>query len=194
MATGLDGRGGRGSMGGTGGEGGTATARTPGPYGQKPGARDGMGQHASLVMLLALGLLLGALSGLVVLPAAQHLRSLQTGERVQATLHTGGSCMIGHCRVAFEADGRAVVADLPVGSGGGKESAGAPVAVRYQPDDPRTVAREADTGGGGALVLAVISGGAALLVLALSAVAAFFMARQRRTEKAAAGLGAAGPA
>ncbi|MFJ7192064.1 hypothetical protein [Streptomyces bacillaris] len=128
-----------------------------------------------------------------MLPAAQHLRSLQTGERVQATLHTGGSCMIGHCRVAFEADGRAVVADLPVGSGG-KESVGAPVAVRYQPDDPRTIAREADTGGGGALVLAVISGGAALLVLALSAVAAFFMARQRRTEKAAAGLGAAGPA
>ncbi|MFF5828945.1 hypothetical protein ACF1D2_27425 [Streptomyces bacillaris] len=63
MATGLDGRGGRGgrgSKGGTGGEGGTATARTPGPYGQKPGGQDGVGQNASLVMLLALGLLLGA--------------------------------------------------------------------------------------------------------------------------------------
>ncbi|MEQ4609981.1 hypothetical protein ACIQIG_20085 [Streptomyces bacillaris] len=82
---------------------------------------------------------------------------------------------------------------LPVGSGGGKESVGASVAVRYQPDDPRTVAREADTGGGGALVLAVISGGAALLVLGLSAVAAFFMARQRRTERAAI-LETAGPA
>ncbi len=87
MATGLDGRGGRGSKGGTGCEGGTATARTPGPYGQKPGARDGMGQHASLVMLLALGLLLGALSGLVMLPAAQHLRSSRpaSGSRPRCT-------------------------------------------------------------------------------------------------------------
>lgn len=193
MATGLDGRGGTGSVRGVGGVGGTTVARTPGTYGRKPGGQDGAGQRASLVMLLALGLLLGALSSLVMLPAAQHLRSLRTGERVQATLHTDGSCMIGHCRVAFEADGRAVVADLPVGSGGGKEPAGAPVALRYQPDDPRTVAREADTGGGGALVLTVISGGAALLVLTLSAVAAFFMARQRRTGKAPSPEKAASP-
>ncbi|MFD3751529.1 hypothetical protein ACFWVT_15050 [Streptomyces cyaneofuscatus] len=129
-----------------------------------------------------LGLLLGALSLLVMLPAAQHLRSLQDGERAQATLHTAGSCMAGHCQVKFEADGRTVIADLPVGSGGGKQSAGAALAVRYQADDPQVAAREEDVGGGGAAVLAALSGGAALLFLTAAAVAAIFLARQPRSE------------
>ncbi|MFC9029082.1 hypothetical protein [Streptomyces arboris] len=133
-------------------------------------------------MSLALGLLLGALSLLVMLPAAQHLRSLQDGERAQATLHTAGSCMAGHCQVKFEAGGRTVVADLPVGSGGGKESVGASLAVRYQADDARVVAREADVGGGGAAVLAALAGVAALFFLAISAVAAIFLARRPRSE------------
>ncbi|MFI5727350.1 DUF3592 domain-containing protein [Streptomyces cyaneofuscatus] len=141
-----------------------------------------MGPRASLVMSLALGLLLGALSLLVMLPAAQHLRSLQDGERAQATLHTAGSCMAGHCQVKFEADGRTVIADLPVGSGGGKQSVGASLAVRYQADDPRVVAREEDVGGGGAAVLAALSGGAALLFLTVAAVAAIFLARRPRSE------------
>ncbi|MFD3971408.1 hypothetical protein [Streptomyces cyaneofuscatus] len=132
-------------------------------------------------MSLALGLLLGALSLLVMLPAAQHLRALQDGVRAQATLHTAGSCLAGHCQVKFEAGGRTVIADLPVGSGGGKQSAGASLAVRYQADDPRVAAREADVGGGGAAVLAALSGGAALLFLTVAAVAAVFLARQRRT-------------
>ncbi|MFF2538555.1 hypothetical protein [Streptomyces cyaneofuscatus] len=133
-------------------------------------------------MSLALGLLLGALSLLVMLPAAQHLRSLQDGERAQATLHTAGSCMAGHCQVKFEAGGRTVIADLPVGSGGGKQSVGASLAVRYQADDPRVVAREEDVGGGGAAVLTALSGGAALLFLAVAAVAAIFLARRPRSE------------
>ncbi|MFJ9979832.1 hypothetical protein [Streptomyces cyaneofuscatus] len=133
-------------------------------------------------MSLALGLLLGALSLLVMLPAAQHLRSLQDGERAQATLHTAGSCMAGHCQVKFEAGGRTVIADLPVGSGGGKQSVGASLAVRYQADDPRVVAREEDVGGGGAAVLAALSGGAALLFLTVAAVAAIFLARRPRSE------------
>ncbi|MGW5184431.1 hypothetical protein ACWEQB_19510 [Streptomyces cyaneofuscatus] len=133
-------------------------------------------------MSLALGLLLGALSLLVMLPAAQHLRSLQGGERAQATLHTAGSCMAGHCQVKFEAGGRTVIADLPVGSGGGKQSVGASLAVRYQADDPRVVAREEDVGGGGAAVLTALSGGAALLFLTVAAVAAIFLARRPRSE------------
>lgn len=138
------------------------------------------GPRASLLGSLVLALLLGALSALVMLPAAQHLRSLQDGERARATLHTSGSCMAGHCRVRFEADGRTVVANLPVGSGGGKRSVGSPLTVRYQADDPQVVAREDDVGGGGAAVLAVMSGGAALLFLMLSVVAAVFVVRQRR--------------
>ncbi|MFE0804759.1 DUF3592 domain-containing protein [Streptomyces sp. NPDC058812] len=126
-----------------------------------------------------LALLLGALSALVMLPAAQHLRSLQDGERARATLHTSGSCMAGHCRVEFEADGRTVVADLPIGSGGGKSSVGSPLTVRYEADDPQTVAREEDVGGGGAAVLAVLSGGGALLFLMISVTAAVFVVRQR---------------
>ncbi|MDQ0403774.1 hypothetical protein ABVB69_02035 [Streptomyces sp. NPDC000349] len=90
--------------------------------------------------------------------------------------------MAGKCRVEFEAGGRTVVADLPVGSGGGKTSAGSSLTVRYQADDPHVVAREADVGGGGAAVLAAVSGGFALLFLVASVVAAVFVARQRRRQ------------
>ncbi|MFG3428394.1 DUF3592 domain-containing protein [Streptomyces californicus] len=140
-----------------------------------------LGPRASLLMSLAFALLLGALSALVMLPAAQHLRSLQDGERARATLHTAGACMTGQCKVTFEADGQTVVADLPVGSGGGKSSVGAAVDVRYQADDPRVVARTQDTGGGGAALLAWLTAGAAVFFLALSGAAAIFLARQRRT-------------
>jgi len=160
---------------------GTTNAGAPGADRYKPAANT-LGPRASLVMSLALGLLLGALSLLVMLPAAQHLRSLQDGVRAQATLHTAGSCMAGHCQVKFKAGGRTVVADLPVGSGGGKQSVGASLAVRYQADDPRVVAREADVGGGGAAVLAALAGVAALFFLAISAVAAIFLARRPRPE------------
>lgn len=140
----------------------------------------GLGPRTSLLMSLVLALLLGALSALVMFPAAQHLRSLQDGERARATLHTSGACMAGHCQVKFEADGRTVVADLPVGSGGGKSSVGTPLTVRYQANDPQVVAREEDVEGGGAAVLAVMSGGGALFFLMISVVAAIFVVRQRR--------------
>ncbi|MEU5133906.1 MULTISPECIES: hypothetical protein [Streptomyces] len=140
-----------------------------------------LGPRASLLMSLAFALLLGALSALVMFPAAQHLRSLQGGERARATLHTAGACMTGQCKVTFEADGQTVVADLPVGSGGGKSSVGAALDVRYQADDPRVVARTQDTGGGGAALLAWLTAGAAVFFLALSGAAAIFLARQRRT-------------
>ncbi|MGW5990405.1 hypothetical protein ACWFRT_01965 [Streptomyces anulatus] len=145
------------------------------------GGANGLGPRASLLMSLALGLLLGALSVLVMFPAAEHLRSLRDGERAQATLHTSGACMAGQCEVKFEAGGRTVVADLPVGSGGGKRSVGAAMTVRYQADDPQVVAREDDVGGGGAALLAWMSGGAAVLFLVIAGVAALYLARQRRT-------------
>ncbi|MCF1597700.1 DUF3592 domain-containing protein [Streptomyces muensis] len=129
---------------------------------------------------MALALLLGALSALVMFPAAQHLRSLEDGERAQATLYRSGACMAGQCQVRFEAQGRTVVADLPVGSGGGKSSVGARLTVRYEADDPRVVAREEDVGGGGAAVLTVMSGAGALLFLMMSAVSAILVARRRR--------------
>ncbi|MET9506203.1 DUF3592 domain-containing protein [Streptomyces sp. NPDC006622] len=131
-------------------------------------------------MALVPALLLGALSVLVMLPAAQHLRALRNGERTQATLQTGGSCMMGRCRVGFEAAGRTVVADLPVGSGGGKDSVGTRLTVRYRADDPRVAAREDDVDGDGAAVLAVASGAGALLLLVLSVLAAIALGRQRR--------------
>ncbi|WP_406360169.1 hypothetical protein OH782_28855 [Streptomyces sp. NBC_01544] len=103
----------------------------------------------SALVLIGLALLLGTLSVLVMLPAAQHLRSFQDGERAPATLHTSGSCMLGRCQVTFEAGGRTVVADLPVGSGGGKSSVGTPMIVRYQADDPQVAVREDDVGAAG---------------------------------------------
>ncbi|MEU0575390.1 DUF3592 domain-containing protein [Dermacoccus nishinomiyaensis] len=132
-----------------------------------------------MLMSLVIALLLGALSMLVMYPAAQHLRSLQDGERASATLHKDGPCMTGRCQVTFTVDEQRVVADLPVGSGGGKSSVGDRMAVRYQADDPQVAAREADVGGGGAAVLALMSSGAALLFLMLSVVGAVHARRQR---------------
>ncbi|MFC9484985.1 DUF3592 domain-containing protein [Streptomyces hydrogenans] len=136
--------------------------------------------RAGAMMSLVLAVLLGALSVLVMAPAARHLRSLQDGERAQATLTRSGSCMAGNCQVTFEANGRTVVADLPVGSGGGKFGVGTRWAVRYQADDPLMVAREEDTGGGGALVLAVLSGACALFFLVPGVWMALSLRRQRR--------------
>lgn len=155
--------------------------RAPAKTGAAGSGANTLGPRASMLMSLALGLLLGALSALVMFPAAEHLRSLQDGERARATLHTSGACMSGQCEVTFEAGGQTVVADLPVGSGGGKWSVGAPMTVRYQADDPQVVAREEDVGGGGAALLAWMSGGAAALFLVLSGAAAIYLARQRRT-------------
>lgn len=158
---------------------GTSNAGTSSVY-QRNMAPATLGPRTALVMSLVLALLLGALSALVMFPATQHLRSLQDGERTRATLHTSGSCMVGHCQVKFEAEGRTVVADLPVGSGGGKSSAGTRLIIRYQEDDPQIVAREEDVVGGGAAVLMVVSGGGALLFLVMSVVATIYVARQRR--------------
>ncbi|MFI9629577.1 hypothetical protein [Streptomyces sp. NPDC052042] len=132
------------------------------------------------LMLLVLALLSAALSTLVMLPAAQHLRSFQTGEQASATLHTQGSCILGHCQVEFEADGRTVVADLPVGSRGFTNSVGTRMAVRYHADDPQVAVREDDAGGGGAAVLAVLSGVAALFFLLLSVLQLVYGSQQRR--------------
>ncbi|MFE7788857.1 DUF3592 domain-containing protein [Streptomyces sp. NPDC057460] len=160
---------------------GTAEAAAPGAR-QQNAAPGGLRPLTSALVLFGLALLLGTLSVLVMLPAAQYLRSFQDGERAPATLHTSGSCMLGRCQVKFEADGRTVVADLPVGSGGGKNSVGTRMIVRYQADDPQVAVREDDAGGGGAAALAVMSGGAALLFLVLSGVALRRAAATRRPD------------
>ncbi|MFE2289710.1 DUF3592 domain-containing protein [Streptomyces sp. NPDC059452] len=152
---------------------GKANAAASSASGQQPNPR------AALLWSLVLGLLLGWVA-VVMFPAAQHLRSFQDGERAQATMHTSGTCMLGRCKVEFEADGRTVVADLPVGSGAGKRSVGDPLTIRHRADDPRTVALEGDLWGGGAAVVTVLFGGAALLFLMMAAVAAFFVVRERR--------------
>ncbi|WP_367125228.1 hypothetical protein [Streptomyces phytohabitans] len=145
---------------------------------QAPGS--GMKPRTGLVLLLTLALFFGALSAFVLVPRAQHLRSLHDGVRARATLHKDGSCMLGACEVEFTADGRTVIATLPPGSGGGKQSVGAELAVRHRADDPRVVARDADTGGGGAAVAAVMSACAALAFLSFALVATFSLARTRK--------------
>ncbi|MER6521867.1 hypothetical protein ABT246_34050 [Streptomyces sp. NPDC001553] len=127
-----------------------------------------------------LALILGALSGSVLLPQAQHLRSLRDGVRAHAILHSGGTCVLGRCKVRFEVDGRTVVADLPAGSGGGKNPAGTRLIVRYRADDPQTVAAENDVDGGAHMFMAAVVGGAALMFLALSARKAVSLARLKR--------------
>lgn len=58
-----------------------------------------LGPRASMVFALVITLLLAALSGLVMRPAAQHLRSLQDGLQAEATLVAAGSgCFLGDAR------------------------------------------------------------------------------------------------
>ncbi|MFF3014807.1 hypothetical protein [Streptomyces sp. NPDC057939] len=143
-------------------------------------SRRGLKHRTGIAVPLLLALLLGALAALVLLPQAQHLRSLRDGVRADATVHSGGTCVLGRCKVRFEADGRTVVANLPPGSGGGKNPAGTPVAVRYRAGDPQTVAAANDVDGGASVLVAAVAGGAALLFLALSAHQAVTLARRKR--------------
>ncbi|WP_432088640.1 hypothetical protein [Streptomyces sp. bgisy095] len=144
------------------------------------GAKGTLEPRASLWLSLVLVLLLGALSGLVLHPAAQHLRSLADGRPVRATMRTNGPCMTGGCLVAFEAGGRDVLAELPVGSGDKSLRTGASVDVRYRADDPRVAALARDVDGGGAMVLTVVSGVSALFFALLGVWSAFLLRRQRR--------------
>ncbi len=138
--------------------------------------------RAAVIVSLVIALLLAALSLLVMFPAAGHLRSLRDGELVEATLVRQGGCMAGNCQVEFEAAGRTVVADLPVGSGAGKSSVGTRLPVRYRAGDPRVVALDGDVDGGGAAVGAVMAAGGALLFLAVSVLAGVALIRQRRRD------------
>ncbi|CAM5387489.1 DUF3592 domain-containing protein [Streptomyces narbonensis] len=140
-----------------------------------------LGPRTAVVFALAMTLLLAALSGLVMLPAAQHLRSLQDGRQADATLVAAGSgCFLGGCRVRFEAEGRTVVADLPVGSGHGEDQAGERLTVRYREGDPQVAASQDDVGGGGAAVGTVAFGAGAVLFLAASVWSTVHLRRQRR--------------
>ncbi|MGW6415425.1 hypothetical protein [Streptomyces sp. NPDC055055] len=123
-----------------------------------------------LTIGLVLALLLAALSGLVRLPAAQHLRSLQDGRQASATLVAAGSgCFLGGCKVRFETKRRTVVANLPVGSGHGRSPAGTALTVQYREGDPQVVAAERDVRGSGADVAAVMFGSFSVLLRLMTA-------------------------
>ncbi|MFJ1569958.1 hypothetical protein ACIOG8_38130 [Streptomyces erythrochromogenes] len=149
--------------------------------------RAGAGHRTEVFVWLGLALLLGALSALVLIPQAQHLRSLRDGVRADATMHTRGTCALGRCKVAFEAQGRTVVAALPPGSGGSKYPVGAHLTVRYRADDPQVVADAADVEGGGATVLAASTGAGAVLFLLLPVMKTVARARRRRAASSAVG-------
>ncbi|MGW4854103.1 hypothetical protein ACWEPZ_23040 [Streptomyces sp. NPDC004288] len=140
-----------------------------------------LGPRAAVVFSLVITLLLAALAGLVMRPAAQHLRSLREGVRAEATLVAAGSgCFLGGCEVRFVADGRTVVANLPVGSSHGDDRAGEPLTVRYREGDPQTVASQDDVGGGGPAVATVMFGAGAVLFLLASVWSVIRLVRQRR--------------
>ncbi|MFD6230521.1 hypothetical protein ACFWFZ_27200 [Streptomyces sp. NPDC060232] len=147
----------------------------------------GARHRTEIFVWLGLALLLGALSALVLTPQAQHLRSLRDGVRADATMHTRGTCVLGRCEVAFEAQGRTVVAALPPGSGGSRHPVGAHVTVRYRADDPQVVADAADVEGGGATLLAASTGAGAVLFLLLPVMKTVARARRRRAASSAVG-------
>ncbi|AYV32503.1 hypothetical protein HET69_37325 [Streptomyces sp. CJ_13] len=149
--------------------------------------RAGAGHRTEVFVWLGLALLLGALSALVLIPQAQHLRSLRDGVRANATMHTRGTCALGQCSVAFEAQDRTVVAALPPGSSGSKYPVGAHLTVRYRADDPQTVAAAADVEGGGATLLAASTGAGAVLFLLLPVMKTVARARRRRAASSAVG-------
>ncbi|WP_055601983.1 hypothetical protein [Streptomyces aureus] len=142
-----------------------------------------LGPRAAVVFALVLTLLLAGLSGLVMHPAAQHLRSLQDSRQADATLVAAGSgCFLGGCKVRFEAEGRTVVADLPVGSSHGKNVAGERLTVRYREGDPQVVASQDDVGGGAPAVGTVVFGAGAVLFLLMLVWSTVHLRRQGRAE------------
>nr|WP_245234664.1 DUF3592 domain-containing protein [Streptomyces flavochromogenes] len=139
-----------------------------------------LGPRTAVVFALVLTLLLAALSGLVMRPAAQHLRSLQDGRQADATLVAAGSgCFLGGCKVRFEAEGRTVVANLPVGSSHGKNVVGERLTVRYREDDPQVVASQDDVGGGGPAVGTAVFGAGAVLFLVMLVWSTVHLRRRR---------------
>ncbi|XUM03496.1 hypothetical protein ACQ86F_08915 [Streptomyces venezuelae ATCC 10712] len=150
-----------------------------------------LGPRAAVVCSLVITLLLAALSGLVMRPAAQHLRSLREGVRTEATLVAAGSgCFLGGCKVRFEAEGRIVVADLPLGSSDGDRVTGDGMTIRYKEVDPQVVASQDDVGGGGPSVATVMFGAGAVLFLLVFAGSVIRLVRQRRAVGAPAPAGA----
>ncbi|MBP2585480.1 hypothetical protein J3A78_005958 [Streptomyces sp. PvR006] len=140
-----------------------------------------LGPRVAIGFALVLTLVLGALSGLVMYPAAQHLRSLQDGPQAEATLVAAGSgCFLGGCKVRFDAEGRTVVANLPVGSSHGENTAGERLTVRYREGDPQVVASQDDVGGGGPAVATVLFGSGAVLFPVIAVWGSVHARRQRR--------------
>ncbi|MEU2077634.1 DUF3592 domain-containing protein [Streptomyces sp. NPDC013489] len=150
---------------------------------QPKAGEGGLGPRVAIGFALVLTLVLVALSGLVMYPAAQHLRSLRDGPQAEATLVAAGSgCFLGGCKVRFEAEGRTVVANLPVGSGHGENTAGERLTVRYRQGDPQVVASQDDVGGGGPAIFTVLSGAGAALFLLAFVWSTVHLRRQRRAE------------
>ncbi|MEV7559189.1 hypothetical protein [Streptomyces sp. NPDC089795] len=149
--------------------------------------RTGAGHRTEVFVWLGLALLLGALSALVLTPQAQHLRSFRDGVRADATMHTRGTCALGRCKVAFEAQGRTVVAALPPGSSGSQYPVGAHLTVRYRADDPQVVAGAADVEGGEATLLAASTGAGAVVFLLLPVMRTVARARRRRASSSGIG-------
>ncbi|MER5962680.1 DUF3592 domain-containing protein [Streptomyces sp. NPDC002057] len=146
-------------------------------------ARRTLSPRASFWFALIVTLLLAALSGLVMHPAARHLQSLENGLPARATLESIPSCMTGGCRISFEAEGRTVVTKLPFGSSS-RIKVGDRIDIRYRAEDPRVVARAGDVGGGGPALFAVLSGASAVLFALATVWSAFLLWRQRRQRAA----------
>ncbi|MFD8206145.1 hypothetical protein ACFV2S_07080 [Streptomyces sp. NPDC059695] len=73
-----------------------------------------------------------------------------------------------------------MVANLPVGSSHGENTAGEPLTVRYREGDPQTVASQDDVGGGGPAVATVMFGAGAVLFLLMFVWSTISLVRQRR--------------
>jgi hypothetical protein len=116
-----------------------------------------------------------------MLPASQKIYGLRDGERATGTLRISSyGCLIGDCRVAFEAAGTPVVAELPVGSSRNGHRDGDPLVIRYRAADPQVVAAEADTDYGDAVFMVALPGLPGLVLL-LGAVPAGIAAWRRRS-------------
>ncbi|WP_424216315.1 DUF3592 domain-containing protein (plasmid) [Streptomyces sp. BI20] len=143
-------------------------------------APSGAGVGADVLVRLVVGLLASAAAVALFLHGG-HLNSLRDGTLAPAVMRSGGTCVLGHCRVAFhDTDGREVVADLAAGSGGSKLRAGDEVNVRYRPGNPQEVALASDADfGSGMMTLGGLLGAAGIAALAASAVSALRGPRTR---------------
>lgn len=129
---------------------------------------------------LVVGCLALALGGWFFVGTVRDSADLADGVRATGVLQEEPTGCGGGCAVAFEAEGRTVVGELPASQLVKRYHAGSSVPLLYRADDPRRIALQ-DGVGPGALVLATLMPLLGLVLVVTSA--GSWVGRRRRSTR-----------